>query len=340
MPDAATDKTDVDRSAPNQTEARSVGGGTAVERAPKSAAPTVSRHRFTHRRKLLIGVIGVLGLAVICLLGIPWIGQALNTVSTDDAYVNGHVTFVAPRVGGQIARVLVDDNNRVHKGQILAQLDKEPYQIAISQKQAAVDTAKADLQAAKAAARSIEANASSRRWALQHAVENVDNQIALLHARVAELDKSKAALALAQVEFDRTKQLVTSGTASRQEFDQRQAALITANAGVTQSLAEIHQVRVSLGLSAQPGKGEDLDSVPPDLDDTFSAVLQAQSELIQSAAQLGVVHSFDGASERDGHAVRKAGRHRRHVRQACGAGSRRQTGRGQARSRAARTRSG
>jgi membrane fusion protein (multidrug efflux system) len=255
--------------------------------------PPASRHRFTRRRKLLVGVIGALALIVVCVFGIPWIGRALNTVSTDDAYVNGHVTFVAPRVGGQIVRVLVDDNNRVLKGQLLAELDKEPYQIAVSRKEATVDTAKADLQAAKAAARGTEANASSRRWALQHAVENVDNEIALLHARVAELDKSKAALTLAQVEFDRTKQLLTSGTASRQEFDRRQAGLTTAGAGVTQSLAEIYQIRVSLGLPAQPDKGEDLGSVPPDLDDTFSAVLQAQSELIQSAAELGVVHSFN-----------------------------------------------
>jgi len=242
---------------------------------------------------LLIGVIGALVLLVICVFGIPWIGRALNTVSTDDAYVNGHVTFVAPRVGGQIVRVLVDDNNRVRKGQLLAELDKEPYEVAVSQKAAAVDTAKADLRAARAAARGIEAKAMSRRWALQRAVEDVDNQVSLLHARVAELDKSKAALTLAQVEFDRAKQLVTTGTASREEFDQRQAALTTASAGVTQSLAEIYQIRVSLGLPAQPDKGEDLGSVPPDLDDTFSAVLQAQSELIQSAAQLGVVHSYN-----------------------------------------------
>lgn len=293
MPGAVTENVGADKVASNQMEVHSASEGAAVEHALTSTEPPASGHHFTRRRKLLIGVIGALVLIVVCVIGVPWIGRAFSTVSTDDAYVNGHVTFVAPRVGGQIVRVLVDDNNRVRKGQLLAQLDKEPYQIAISRKEAAVDTAKADLQAAKAAARGIEANASSRRWALQHAVENVDNQIALLHARVAEFDKSKAALTLAQVEFDRTKQLLTSGTASRQEFDRRQAGLTTANAGVTQSLAEIYQIRVSLGLPAQPDKGEDLGSVPPDLDDTFSAVLQAQSELIQSAAELGVVHSFD-----------------------------------------------
>ena len=293
MPDAGTEQGAADRGASDRAEARPASKAVAVEREPKSPEPTASGRRFAHRRKSLIGVIAALVLVVVCVFGIPWVERELNTVSTDDAYVNGHVTFVAPRVAGQIVRVWVDDNNRVRKGQLLAELDKEPYQVAVSQKEAAVDTAKADLQAAKAAARSIEANASSRRWALQRAVENVDNEIALLHSRVAELDKSKAALTLAQVEFDRTQKLLASGTSSREEFDRRQAALTTATAGVTQSLAEIYQIRVSLGLPAQPDKGDDLGSVPPDLDDTFSAVLQAQSDLIQSAAQLGVVHSFN-----------------------------------------------
>src|SRR5262245_20210487 len=71
------------------------------------------------------------GVLVLLLLieGIPWLITALRTVSTDDAYVNGHVTLVAPRVPGQIERVLVDDNNRVRKGDLLVQLDKEPYQV-------------------------------------------------------------------------------------------------------------------------------------------------------------------------------------------------------------------
>jgi membrane fusion protein (multidrug efflux system) len=210
-----------------------------------------------------------------------------------DAYVNGHVTFVAPPVGGQISRVLVDDNNRVRKEDLLAEIDKEPYQIAVSQKRAAVDTAKADLQAATAMVRGIEAQARSRRWKLQGAVEDLENQIALLHDRVAALDKSKATLALAQVEFDRARQLLASGTASRQEYDRPQEDLSTASAKVTQALAAVHQVRASLGLPTQPDRGEDLGQVPANLDQTFSSVLHAQADLIQSAAQLGVVHSYE-----------------------------------------------
>src|SRR5271165_93522 len=121
---------------------------------------------------------------------------------------------------------------------------------------------------------------------------NCKAPLALLHDRVAPLDKSKATLALAQVEFDRAKQLLASGTASRQEYDRRQEALSTASAQVTQALAAVHEVRASLGLPPQPDRSDDLDQVPPNLDQTFSSVLQAQADLIQSAAQLGVVHSY------------------------------------------------
>jgi membrane fusion protein, multidrug efflux system len=241
---------------------------------------------------LLIGILGAVVIAA-AVYGIPWIRFALNTVSTDDAYVNGHVTFVAPRVHGQVTRVLVDDNNRVRKGDLLVELDKEPFRDAVAVRKAAVDTAQADLEAAKASVRSIEAQAWSRRWQLQQAVENVEDQIALLHARVAALKKAKATLTLAQQEFDRTARLVVSDTASRELYDQRQASLSIAQAGVVQALADANQIRVSLGLQAQGEDSAELDQAPADLDQTFSSVLQTQAALIQAAAELGVVHSFN-----------------------------------------------
>jgi membrane fusion protein, multidrug efflux system len=249
-------------------------------------------HRATRRRRLLMGVLGVLVLAVASVFGIPWIRLAFSTVSTDDAYVNGHVTFVAPRVRGQVSRVLVDDNNRVRKGDLLVELDKEPFQDAVAVKKAAVDTAQADLQVARAMVRGIEAQARSRRWNLQNAMEDVENKIALLRARVAGVEKSKASLKLAELEFERAKQLIKSETTTQQEYDRREATLTIARAQVTQSLADVYQIRASLGLPAQPEGGGDLGQVPPDLDQTFSSVLQAQAELIQSAAELGVVHSY------------------------------------------------
>ena len=259
---------------------------------PASKPVPPGAQRSTRRRRLLLGALGVLVLAAALWFGIPYILLTLSTVSTDDAFVNGHVTFVAARVHGQVSRVLVDDNNRVRKGDLLVQLDKEPFQDAVAVKKAAVDTAQADLQAANATVRGIEAQAWSRRWNLQHAIQDVDNQISLLNARVAGLEKSRASLKLAELDFERAKELIGSKTISQQEYDRREAALTIARAEVTQSLADVHQIRASLGLPAQP-EGGDLSQVPPDLDQTFSSVLQAQAELIQSAAELGVVHSYN-----------------------------------------------
>jgi membrane fusion protein (multidrug efflux system) len=261
-----------------------------TDSASKAAPP--ANQRFTLRRKLLIGVLGALVIAA-AVYGIPWVRFVLSTVSTDDAFVNGHVTFVAPRVRGQVSRVLVDDNNRVHKGDLLVELDKEPFRDAVAVKKAAVDTAQADLQAARAAVRGIEAQARSRHWQLQQAFENVENQIALLHARVAALKKAKATLILAQQEFDRTARLVVSDTASRELYDQRQASLSIAQASVVQALADVNQIRASLGLEALPENSENLDQVPLNLDQTFSAVLEAQAQLIQTAAELGVLLSYN-----------------------------------------------
>jgi membrane fusion protein (multidrug efflux system) len=214
-----------------------------------------------------------------------WVGLAVRQV-TDDAYVRGDITPLSAQIEGDVRRVPVDDFQRVKKGEVLVEIEDDDYRARVAQ-------AEADLQAAKAEARGIEAEARSRRWKLQRAVEDLDNQIAILHARVAALEKSKAALTLAQIDFSRAKQLLGTPAESRQEYDRAQKALSTADAQVNEALAQVYQARVSLGLPAQPSSGEDLGQVPPDLDETFSSVLEAQADLIQSAAQLGVVHWFD-----------------------------------------------
>jgi membrane fusion protein (multidrug efflux system) len=114
-----------------------------------------------------------------------------------------------------------------------------------------------------------------------------------LHDRVAALDKAKATLTLAQADFDRAKQLLGTPAESRQVYDRYQEAFSTASAQVTQALAAVRQVRASLGLPIEPDRDEDLGQVPPNLDQTFSSVLEAQADLIESAAQLGVNHSYD-----------------------------------------------
>ena len=289
-----------DKGVSDSVAATPTGGGPVTARQTDKAqsdalsgpnAPT--SHPPLRRRRLLFGVAAVVLLAAILVFGIPWIRQSLSTVSTDDAYVNGHVTFVAARVPGQVSKVLVDDNYRVKKGDLLVELDKEPYETAVAIKQAAVDIAKANLVVAEASVRSVEAKARSQYWALENAMEDVRNRVALLHAKVAAIDKSKANLKFAEAELARAKALVSSAFETREEYDRRDAAVSVARADVTQAVEDAHQIRVSLGLPAEPENGGDLGSVPSDLDQTFSAVREAQTQLMQSTAELGVVHSYN-----------------------------------------------
>jgi membrane fusion protein, multidrug efflux system len=255
------------------------------EKAPQ-AQPAVSGGR----RRLMLVLAAVL-ILIVLIFGVPRILRAFNTVSTDDAYVSSYVTFVAPRVAGQVAKVLVEDNNHVKKGDVLAQLDPEPFEVQLAIRQAAVDSAQAELVLAEAQVRGLVAQTRSLRFKLQRAIEDVENQIAIIRQRAATWEQSKATLALAQAEFDRADKLLAQKVVSPEEHDRKREALDVAKAQVAQALENVYQSRVALGLPAKPPDGEDITSVPADIDQTFSSVRQALAELLQGAANLGVVQS-------------------------------------------------
>jgi membrane fusion protein (multidrug efflux system) len=241
----------------------------------------------------VVRIVGAIVAVVILFFVVRWAIEALNTVSTDDAYVNGHVTFVAPRVPGQVTDVLVEDNNRVHKGDLLVRLDKEPYQVQVNIAQSAVAAAQSDLVMVQAQARGLVGQARSLRFALEHAIEDVDNQVALLHSKVATLNSKKATLTKTKADYDRAVPLIATGAVSKQDLDARKEAMLVAEAQVEEALQGVYQVRVALGLPPKPETGDDLTQVPPNLDQNFSSVRQAEASLIQAAAQLGVGDSFN-----------------------------------------------
>ena len=274
-------------SAENQSPKPPESGKPAAATPPaetKPAAPAAKKHSA----KMMAGIVAA---AVVLIFVIRAIINSMGIVSTDDAYVNSHVTFVAPRVAGQVKAVLVDDNNRVHRGDVMVQLDDEPYQVQVNLKQAAVDVAEADLVAANASVRGAIGQVRSARFKLEHTIDQVHNDIELVSANVAALNSAKASLTLAQQEFDRAKKLLASNVASNEEFDKRQEELARAEAQYNQALQTVYQSRAALGLPIKPENSDDLTQVPPDLDQTAPAVRQAQADLIQGAAQLNVVIS-------------------------------------------------
>ena len=258
------------------------GAGGVTEPQPPVATPPGHRYR---KWLLLAGTVAALVVGGFFL--VPWVDTALNTVSTDDAYVNGHVTFVAPRVPGKVLEVFVDDNNRVKKGDLLVRIDPEPFQVEVNLKRATVEVATGDLAAAESQARGLEALARSQRWKMQSSAEQVNHQVALLKARAALLRTKEATLDRARADFERSRRLLPSGAVTREEFDLRQQDIRVGEASVNQAREEVYQVRSSLGLTPQPGKGKDLTDVPSDLDETYSEVRTALAQLLQTSAQLG-----------------------------------------------------
>lgn len=250
---------------------------------PATSQPTAGS---SGRRKLMRLGIALVIIALVVYFATPAVLTMLNTISTDDAYVNGHVTFAAPRVGGQIKRVLVDDNNRVKKGDLLVEIDKEPYQVQLAIKKAAVETAEADLVAANAQVRATVAQARANRFKLDHAIEDVHNQVANLRANVEILKSRRATLDLAKSNLKRGEELAPTGGISKEDLDQRRQTVKIDEALVEQALQTVYANRVSLGLPHHP-KGDNLGEVPADLAQNFSSVRQALGDLMQAAALFG-----------------------------------------------------
>ena len=256
---------------------------TATPPQPPAATPPVRRYR---KWLVLAGTVAALAVAGYFL--VPFVDTAVNTVSTDDAYVNGHVTYVAPRVTGQVKKVLVDDNQRVKKGDVLVQLDKEPFEVQVALKRAAVRTAEANLTAAESKARGLEAQLVSQYWKLQNAAQQVDSQVATLRAKVAALRTQEATVERARADYERGQTLLATSSISREEFDHRQQQFRVSQATVNLAREEVHQTRVSLGLVPEPPKGKGLDDVPPDLNETCSSVRSALADCLQTMSQLGL----------------------------------------------------
>ncbi|QOZ78741.1 HlyD family secretion protein [Bradyrhizobium sp. CCBAU 53351] len=129
-------------------------------------------------------------------------GRYLET--TDDAYVKADSTIVAPKVSGYIGEVLVADNEPVKAGQLLARIDDRDFR-------AALDQAHADVAAAKAAVRNLNAQ--------------IELQEPVIQQQAALVEASEAGLKFAREEQARYDGLMKSGSGTIQRAQQTDAAL-------------------------------------------------------------------------------------------------------------------
>jgi membrane fusion protein (multidrug efflux system) len=205
------------------------------EKAPeqKSPAPVIDveparpAKAGKTRRNLLIA-----GVAVIAIAAAGWFSFHYATVgrfmiSTDDAYVKANNTTLGAKVSGYVADLLVDDNTRVHAGEVIARIDDGDYRLAVDSAREKVNT-----QAAT--------------------VERFDRQIVAQQAAVeqtkAQLASAKAEQARTQSDFERQQALAGKEFASKQTLEKALAARDQAVAAVNSAQASIDGAQANVGV--------------------------------------------------------------------------------------------
>ena len=186
-----------------------------------SESPTPSAE--TGRRRRWPGVIVVVfGPALIVAIGAYVYFTGGRIAETENAYVQADKVSVSAKVSGQITRVLVEDNRRVDPGQVLFQLDEEPFRIALARAQARLQGAKAEIEELKASYRQMR----------------------------EEMELERTNVAYFEREFQRQEKLARKGVASEVRLDEARHNLAVARRRVAVARHNLSRILASLGGAA------------------------------------------------------------------------------------------
>lgn len=182
---------------------------------------------------------------------------------TDDAFIDGNVTLVSPRVAGQVTQLLINDNEEVHSNDVLVEIDPRDYQ-------AALDQANADLAAAQSQLDSARAQ-----------VEVSESKVVQAQAAVtaAEAQDQRASADLKRYES------VESRAVSKTDFDLAQAQARSAAANLAAARSQVKAAHAEVSLSRAG------------VETATAAVQQAQARLEQAKLNLSytkIIAPFDG----------------------------------------------
>ncbi|APG95628.1 HlyD family secretion protein [Sinorhizobium americanum] len=182
------------------------------------------------KKKKIAGLALCVGAVAVMAGGWAWASSG-GAASTDNAYVRGDVTSLAPKVAGYVTAVAVQDNQTVRAGDVLFRIDDRDYRARLQQAVANVEAAEARL---------INVDAETE---LQHA---------LIRQAEAQSRSAAAELDLATKAYDRRRELIRSNTISQAHVDESDAARTRAEANVSAAAAtvEAQQHRIAV-LAAQ-----------------------------------------------------------------------------------------
>jgi len=256
--------------------ARQGNGGTEPAQHARSEAPVDTRKKV--RTRLAIG----LGLGALALVGLLWWLHARKFEDTDDAQVDGYISSISPRVPGTVVRVLVEDNQSVHPGDLLVELDTADLEVTVAQARAAVAQAEAAFAAEQP---NVSITATSNRTTVQVAEDEVANAQADLEAAQRDLEQAEANDRFAQQQRQRATQLLASQTIPQAEFDQRATAAEVTRAAVAAARKHVDQ-RVARLQTAQARLAEARSNAPRQLVSREAGLSVRQANLELARAQL------------------------------------------------------
>ncbi|HEX2948022.1 MAG TPA: HlyD family secretion protein [Armatimonadota bacterium] len=191
--------------------------------------PTPEAPRSRMRPLPLLGLLVLLAAGIT--VGIHYWHYATTHVSTDDAFLTADITQIAPEASGTVTRVLVEENQRVHAGDELVELDDSSYRAAVEQAQANLDAAIAQAKAAGIAVTLAQETGDAQVSQAQGGVDQgqsgitsatadfnrataaVDKANSAAKASVSNITTAQAGLAAAQANVERAKDAVDAALA-------------------------------------------------------------------------------------------------------------------------------
>src|SRR5262244_1195402 len=118
----------------------------AIDLGPDMPAPSARRPRRLAIKRAAIALALLAGTAAAGFHGYDYWTSGRYLESTDDAYVKADHTIIAPKISGYVAEVLVEDNQSVKAGQVLARIDDRDFRAALAQAQAEAEASEAAIR--------------------------------------------------------------------------------------------------------------------------------------------------------------------------------------------------
>lgn len=162
-------------------------------------------HRPSYKKKRVI--VPAITAVIFFLAGIYFMIHSIYYQSTDDAFVEGHIVSIAPRVSGPVEQMLIDDNMPVKKGQLLIVIDPNDYEVKLAQ-------TKAKLAEAKATLNISEKDITRSKSELQESAHDVAS--------------TSSKLDFAKKDYKRYSEMYKEGISSKQDYDSSKTGLTVA----------------------------------------------------------------------------------------------------------------